>query len=154
MKRAIILALVLGLLAGALSAPAVAKKKKKKTTKVERTAEGTYENPAIGVGGVVSSGAAGGSMEFPLMPGETYLSLDIKDGSGTAVYASLSQNTDPATPSWEIFAGICGKTTEPIAVAPDLPVRVTITAGPGRDVPTCAGVPTSGKVTATLSNLP
>lgn len=153
MRKMIISALVLGLVAGSLSAPAIAKKKKK-PVKVERVAEATYDNPAVGIGGVVSSGSAGGSMEFPLLPGEKYLSLDVTDGSGTAVYASLSQDTDPATPSWEIFAGICGKTDAPIEVAPDLPVRVTITAGPGRDVPTCAGVATSGTVKATLSNLP
>jgi len=154
MKKFLILAVVLGLVAGSLAGPAVAKKKKKKTTKVERVAEGTYDNPAVGIGGVVSSGSAGGSIEFPLLPGETYLSLDVTDASGTAVYASLSQNTNPDTPSWEIFAGICGKTTEPIAVAPDLPVRVTITAGPGREVPTCAGVASSGTIKATISNLP
>lgn len=153
MKKFLVLAVVLGLVAGSLGAPAMAKKKKK-GAKVERVAEATYDNPAIGIGGVVSSGSAGGSAEFPLMPGETFFSLDVTDASGTAVYASLSQDTDPSTPSWEIFAGVCGKTTEPIEVAPDLPVRVTITAGPGRQVPTCAGVASSGTIKVTLSNLP
>lgn len=153
MKKVLVTAVVIGLVAGSLGAPAVAKKKKK-PVRVERVAEGTYDNPAVGIGGVLSSGAAGGSMEFPLLPGEAYLSLDVTDSSGTAVYASLSQNTNPETPSWEIFAGVCGKTTEPIAVAPDLPVRVTITAGPGRAAPTCVGAATSGKVKATFSNLP
>jgi hypothetical protein len=149
-RKTLVALLVLGLVAGSLAAPAGAKKNRKKT----RVAEATYANPAIGIGGVVSSGSAGGSVEFPLTARESFISIDITDESGSDVYASLSQDTDTSTPSWEIFAGICGRTDEPIPVTPGITVRVTITAGPGSEYPTCAGTPISGTVKAKISNLP
>jgi len=152
MKKALIIALVLGLVAGALAGPATAKKKKKKAK--PRVVEGTYDQPAIGIGGVVSSSANGGAIEVPLLPKEKYVSVEITDDSGTDVYASLSQDTDTSTPSWEIFAGICGATDAPIEVTPGIPVRITVTAGPGSEHPSCAGVATAGTIKATVSTKP
>ncbi len=152
MKKIVTLALLLGLVAGgAFAAPAGAKKKAKKTS---RTAEAKYENPALGIGGVVTSGTAGGSAEFPLAAGERYFAVQIEDASGTEVYASLSQDTDPSTPQWEIFTGICGSSDGPIEVTPGLPVRVTVTAGPGREDPSCMGLASNGTIKATITNSP
>lgn len=151
MRRIIVALLVLGLVGGSLAIPAGAKKVKKKT----RVVEATYDNPAIGIGGVLSSGSAGGSVEIPLAAGESFISIEITDDSGSPVYASLSQDTDTSTPQWEIFAGICGSTDAPIEVTPSVTVRVTVTAGPGREHPDCVpGLATAGTVKASLSNRP
>ena len=147
MRKALIFSLLIALVAGAMSSPAVAKKKKLKP----RVVEGTYDQPALGVGGVASSSANGGAIEVPLMPKEKYFSVEVTDDSGTDVYASLSQDTDPSTPSWEIFAGICGRTEAPIEVTPGIPVRITVTAGPGAEDPQCAGLASSGTIKATIS---
>lgn len=154
MKKTIAVALSLGLLVGALVAPAEAGKKKRKPKKVTRTAEGTYDNPAIGIPGVVGTSSAGGAVEFPLGPKEKFLSLEITDSSGQPVTATLSQDSDPSTPSWEIFATICGATDEPLEVLPAVAVRVSVYTTPGPEQPTCTGPATSGTIAATFSNLP
>lgn len=155
MRKLVVSSLIIGLVAGALLvAPAEAKKKKKKSKKVERVVEGTYDNPAIGIPGVVGTSSAGGAVEVALGPTESFISVEITDDIGAAVTATMSQDTDPSTPSWEIFATICGKTEEPIAVEPGVPVRVSVYTIPGPDQPSCTGPATSGTIKATLSNLP
>jgi hypothetical protein len=156
MRKLIISGLIVGLLAGAVVAPAEAKKKKKPKLpqKIERVVEGTYDNPAIGVPGVVGTSSAGGAVEFPIGAEEAYVSIDITDGSGQPVIATLSQDTDPSTPSWEIFATICGKTEAPLVVSPGIPVRVSVYTVPGPDQPNCTGPATGGKIKATFSNMP
>lgn len=156
MKKAIAVALSLGLLAGALAAPAEAgkNKKKKKSKKVTRTAEGSYANPAIGIPGVVGTSSAGGAAEFPLGPEERFVSIEITDDGGQPVTATLSQDSDPSTPSWEIFATICGATDEPIEVLPAVAIRVSVYTSPGPEQPTCTGPATSGTIKGTFSNLP
>jgi hypothetical protein len=150
MKKALIFTLLIALIAGAMSAPAVAKKKKPRP----RVVEGSYDQPALGIGGVASSSAQGGAIEVSLMPKEKYFSVEVIDDSGTDVYASLSQDTDPTTPSWEIFAGICGKTDAPIEVTPGIPVRITVTMGPGSEDLQCAGLASAGTIKATVSSKP
>lgn len=154
MKKTIAVAVSLGLLVGALVAPAEAGKKKRTPKKVTRTAEGTYDNPAIGVPGVVGTSSAGGAVEFPLGPKESFLSIEITDDSGQPVTAMLSQDSDPSTPSWEIFATICGATEEPLEVLPAVTVRVSVYTTPGPEQPTCTGPATSGTIEAKFSNLP
>ena len=149
MKRLLISALTIALVAGALALPAEAGKKKR----TQRVATGTYENPAIGVPGVVGSAAAGGAVEFPLGPTEKFISVEITDDLGRPVIATMSQDTDPSTPTWEIFATICGGTEEPLPVQPGVAVRVSVYTSPGPDQPTCTGPATSGTIKATLSNL-
>jgi hypothetical protein len=151
MRKAVVLMLITGLIASAFVAtPAIAKKKRK----VERKVEGTYANPAIGIPGVVGSGAAGGIYEFPTMSKEAFVSIDIADDGGQAVTATLSQDTDPSTTTWEIFATICGKTEEPLPIAPGITLRVSVYTMPGPDQPTCTGPASSGTINATFSNLP
>lgn len=142
-------ALTIALVAGAFALPAEAGKKKR----TKRVATGAYENPAIGVPGVVGSAAAGGAVEFPLGPTEKFISVEITDDLGQPVIATMSQDTDPSTPTWEIFATICGGTEEPLPVQPGVAVRVSVYTSPGPDQPTCAGPATSGTIKATLSNL-
>ena len=153
MKRTLVAVVVVGLLGGSLVAPVEAKRKRK-PQRIERIAEGTYDVPALGVPGVVGSAALGGAVEFPLGPGESFVNIEITDGGGQPVTATLSQDTDTSTPTWEIFATICGKTEEPLAIAPGVALRVSVYTTPGPDQPACTGPATSGTIKATLSNLP
>ena len=150
MRKLIVSALTLSLVAGAIALPAVAGKPKK----VSRVAEGVYDNPAIGIPGVVGSPAAGGAVEFPLGAKEKFISVEITDDLGQPVVATMSQHVDPSAPTWEIFATICGSTPEPLPVKPGVAVRVSVYTSPGPDQPTCVGPATSGTIKATLSNLP
>ncbi len=151
MKRAFACLMAIGLLGGALAAPADAAKKK--TKKTERKAEGTYDNPAIGVPGVVGSGAAGGSYEFGTTATESYIDVEIVDDAGADVTFTMSQNSDDSDPQYEIIGTWCGSAAD-VAIVPALPVRVSVYAGPGVGQFTCTGPATSGTIKATLSNLP
>ncbi len=154
MRKTVILTISAALVAGAIVAPAEAAKKRKAPKRVERVAEGTYANPAIGVPGVVGSGAAGGSFEFGVTTGEVFIDVEITDDGGGSVTATMSQNSDPSDASYEIFATFCGATDEPVAITPDLPVRVSVYTTPGPEAPNCMGPATSGTIKATFSNLP
>lgn len=153
MKKLIATCLTLGLLAGALAMPADAKKKRK-PKRVERVAEGTYDNPAIGIPGVAGTSSAGGAVEFGLASNEAFINVEITDDAGRPVMATMSQDSDPSDTTWEIFATFCGTTDGPVDVVPGLAVRVSVYTISGPDHPTCVGPATSGTIKATLSNLP
>lgn len=153
MRRSLVVALAAALVAAAVVAPAEAAKKRK-PKKVSRTAEGTYANPALGIPGVVGSGAAGGAYEFGTMANENFIDIEITDAAGGSVTATLSQNSDPSDDFYEIFATICGATEAPLQISPGLPVRVSVYTTPGPEQPSCMGPATSGTIKATLSNLP
>jgi hypothetical protein len=148
MKKIITVALIIGLLAGAMLMPAEAKKKKKPYVRV---VEATYDNPAPGIGGVLTLNGAGGTVGVPTLENEAYISVEITDTSGTDVYFGLSQEDTDGDGIGEIIAGGCGKTAAPLAITGGLQHTITITAGPGSEDPTCAGVATSGTVKVTLT---
>lgn len=149
MKKLIVTGVVAALVAGALVAPAAAGKKKKPPA--PRVAEATYENPAIGIPGVVGSPAAGGAFEFPTMTTENFISVEIADDGGAAVTFTMSQDSDPSDSQYEIMGTWCGATEEPVGIVPGLPVRVSVYTMPGPDQPTCTGPATSGTITATFT---
>ena len=150
MKKLIVTGIVAALAVGALVAPAEAGKKKKKPP-APRVAEGTYDNPAIGVPGVVGSAAAGGAYEFATLSNENYIEVEIEDAAGGSPTFTMSQDTDPSTPTYEIFGTWCGTTGEPVAISPGLTVRVSVYTMPGPEQPTCTGPATSGTITATFT---
>ena len=153
MRKLIVASVIIGLLGAGLVVPAAAGKGKSK--KVTRKAEGTYDNPAIGIPGVVGTSSAGGAVEFGLTPKEAFIEVEVVDASGQPVMTTMSQDTTPDnTTGWEIFATICGKSEEPIPVEPGITVRVSVYTIPGPDYPTCAGPATSGTIKASFSNLP
>lgn len=156
MRKLIVTCTIVGLLAGALVAPAEAgkKKRKKKPKRIERVAEGTYDNPAIGIPGVVGTSSAGGAVEFGLAAKEKFVSVEIEDASGQPVMATMSQEQDDSTPAWNIIATFCGETEEAVEVLPGVPIRVSVYTIPGPDYPTCTGPASSGTITGTFSNLP
>lgn len=156
MKKIIVMALVLGLVAGMAVSPATAKKKKKKKkpVKVEREAFGTYDSPAIGHPSAVAfcSGSTG-CAQIALEPKERWVKLEIEDATGLPVYALAGQDTDGDNFA-DVSFTFCGSTgDEPIEVEPGYEINIFISAGPGAP-PACAGVGTSGRVAAVLSNLP
>lgn len=154
MRRTITTLLVLSLIGGAFAAPAAnAAKKKKKPKRVERTAEGTYDLPAIGAGGLgICFPGTIGCIAFGATAEEKFIEVSVKDQLGQNVYASVSQDIDGDNRGDQGF-NICGSTTEPMPIEPGVEVIVFIWEGPGIRPP-CAGASSSGKVTVTFSNLP
>lgn len=155
MKKTIAVALSLGLLVGAMVAPAEAAKKKKKK-KVERVVEHTYTKPSPGVPGVASACFAAfdpeaGCVNVPLGMGEAFVDVKIEDSSGQEPYWILAQDTEPDDAAFEIFHNGCGDSEEPIPITEGLELRISVYAFGGPD---CPAVGTSGTITATLSNIP
>ena len=148
MKKLIVTSVMIGLLAGALVGPAEAGKKKKPKTRV---AEGTYDNPAVGVPGVVGTSNAGGAFEFGTLSNERTISITIDDDAGGTPTFTMSQNSDPSDASYEIMGTWCGETPEPVAIEPGLPVRVSVYATPGPEQPTCISRASSGTIVATFA---
>ena len=147
MRKLVVTGLVAALAVGALIAPAEAGKKKKKA----RVAEGTYDNPAVGVPGVIGTSNAGGAYEFGTIAGENFISVEVDDDAGGTPTITFSQDTDTSNTGWEIFATACGATEEPLPIEGGLPVRVSVYATPGRGAETCTGPATNGTITATFT---
>ena len=152
MKKLLMTSLIAALVAGALIAPAEAKKKKKTPPPpAPRVVEGTYDNPAVGVPGVVGTSNAGGAYEFPALSTENFISVEIiDDGGGTPTF-TMSQNSDPADDTYEIMGTWCGSTPEPVTIVPGLPVRVSVYTTPGVDQPSCVSPASSGTIKATFT---
>jgi hypothetical protein len=151
MKKFLVFALVLGLVAGALSMPATAKKKKKKKkpAKIERVLETRYEFPA-GIG-AAGAGACSGCPAVPTGPGETYARVEVVDDNLPTGAVDLSWDTDGDGIS-DTGITVCGATAEPVEV----PESTNIVAFPfivnGPDCP--GGGATSGTIKITYSNKP
>lgn len=150
MKKLVVTGITIALLAGAIVGPAEAGKKKKKAP-APRVAEGTYDNPAVGVPGVAGSGAAGGAFEFGTLSTENTISVVIEDDAGGTPTFTMSQNSDPSDDGYEIMGTWCGETPEPVAIEPGLPVRVSVYTTPGPEQPGCVSRATSGTMTATFT---
>jgi hypothetical protein len=153
-KKFVVLGLAAVLMLSSLGGVADAKKKKKKKpVKVERTAESTYDAPAIGHPDVIvgCSGSAG-CATFAIGPDEAYIQLEIVDSTGLPVYGAVSQDVDGDGLGDEGF-NICGSTSEPMPIQPGVEVNIFISAFPGTSPP-CAGAATTGTVKAVISNLP
>lgn len=147
MKRILVLVMVLGLVFGSI-ATADAKKKKKKSKKpYVRVVEGTYDNPAPGVGGIVTLNGAGGTFDVPTAGNEYYMSVEVIDDSGQQTYFGIAEENT-------IVAGGCGKTETPMEITPGAAYNITVTMGPGLNAPTCPGVATTGTIKVTLTEVP
>jgi hypothetical protein len=161
MKKAIVVAISMGLLAGALVGPADAKKKKPRVKKVERVVEVEYTGPGVGV---VTPNASGGAcpfkdvttqecIEIPLELGEAYVKIEMADASGQKVAGYISQGDTSGDGIADGFAEFCGGHAEPVQlISTSVPVRVSFYNGATAE---CApSVATTGTITATFSNLP
>jgi hypothetical protein len=151
MKKALIFALVIGLIAGSMAAPATAKKKKKKKpVKVERVMEARYEFPA-GIGSSTSGGACSGCPSFPNTDKERYVMVEVTDDLTPKAGVSFSWDTDGDGISDTGFE-VCGATEEPIEIPPSVGMNAFPWIAPGADCPD--GASTSGTIKVTFSNLP
>lgn len=131
------------------------KKKPKGPQRTERTAESSYDTPAIGHPDVaVGCSGANGCAEFALGADESYITLSIEDSSGMPVYASAGQDTDGDGLADASQFNFCGSTPEPVPVLPGYPLNIFIGIGPGASPPCAPALGTSGTVTAVISNMP
>lgn len=154
MKRILAATLVLGLIAGALAAPATAKKKKKKKVKkIERTVTGSYDAPALVIAGTCAQTGAVGCVSFGTALEESWITeLTVTDQHGQPVFVSIQQDTDANNQDDVVVANVCGQLTEPVQFQPG-DVHVWVVTPPTD--PTCApGQGTSGSVEITFSNMP
>lgn len=153
MKKSIAVALSLGLLVGALVAPAEAGKRKPK--KVTRKVEGSYDLPPLVLVGTCSQTGAIGCVTFLTGPTEKFVTASVTDQHGQPVAVSISANTDGEVGDDESYGDFCGETEEPIAVPPSTELHFWVGAATDIGLSGCVpGAATSGKVTATFSNLP
>ena len=163
MRKAISVALALGLLVGALVGTADAAKKKKKAApvRVEEVVELEYTGGDAGVTtpGPSASGCLNGADVFackqlvPTLPGMIYIKIEVKDASGQKVGGFISQQDADGDTFGDGFGNFCGAHPEPIPLELEsAPVDLSMTAG------TCAdgspSIVTSGTVIATFSNMP
>lgn len=161
MKKFLILALVVGLVASSFGAPALAKKKKKKPVRVERVVELEYQAPGIGA---TVAGAGGGfcpfadptsfeCIEVPLQVGDVFVKVEVKDALGQKVAGSISQGDIDGDGIGDLYGQFCGAHEEPVEMlSVSAPLRVSFyngTCGDGTPAPV-----TTGSITVTFSNLP
>lgn len=153
MKRSLSVMLILGLVFAAFAAaPAQAKKKKK--APAPRVIEATYENPAPGIGGVLTVTGAGGTIDVGTLPTENYMTVEVIDDAGPSTYFGIAQEDTDGDGIGEIIYGGCTKTPEPVAITGGLTHTITVTTGPGAEDPACPGVATSGTIKVTVSATP
>jgi hypothetical protein len=156
MKKFLSVALMIGLLTGAMVAPAEAKKKKAK--RVSRIVEVPYSAPGFGTAsvGIGCSPALGSCGNIPIGPKDLFLKVTLTDQTGTPTAFNVAQDTEPGDPTNTIeedhgtFCGTTGKT--PIGLVPGAEITIFIWAWGDAVCPT--GIGTSGTVKAQLSNLP
>ncbi|HEV2756005.1 MAG TPA: hypothetical protein VG318_09550 [Actinomycetota bacterium] len=165
MKKAIVVALTGGLVAGALVGPADAGKKKKKPVpvpvKIERVVEIEYQTTGIGVAtpartlGICpfSDAAAQACVEAPMELGEKFVKVEVKDTTGQKQYGFISQGDVDGDGIADGYGTFCGVHAEPVELASQsAPVRVSFYPGATAD---CApSVASTGTVVFTFSNLP
>lgn len=150
MKKTIVLAVVVGLVAASFAAPAVAKKKKKKNQRVERTVEASYTFPA-GIGSSDLGGACAGCPSFPNAADETWVSVEVVDDTTGDAGVSFSWDTDGDGISDTGFE-VCGKTEAPIQIPGGITINAFPWHVPGSACPT--GPATEGTIKVTFSNMP
>jgi hypothetical protein len=146
-KRAIAVAISVGLLAGAMAVPAEAGKKKKKKTPPPYTMEVRYENPAIGTMG------AGLSLGGPVINSSAdhvYVTIEILDDASPTGYGDFSWDTDGNGVA-DTGITVCGQTEEAVEVPANTALTGFMWAVPS---PACPGASTSGTVKATFSTTP
>ena len=155
MKKALIFALIIGLIAGSMAAPATAKKKKKKKpVKIERVAQGTYAAPATAAGNCTQTDGVG-CMTIQSGAGERYVTAKVTDATGQPVAVTVDADLDGDAQTETSYGTFCGETTEPIEIEPGAALVFWV-GGPLQIVAAgCTpGVGTQGTLDVTFSNLP
>jgi hypothetical protein len=162
MKRSIVVVLMAGLLAGAVTAAPAEAKKKKKEVRTERVVEIPYTLGNLGAatpaytGGVcfVDPTMPASCKEVPLQAGDKYIKVEVADASGTTVPGFISQGDIDGDTISDGYGQFCGAHAEAVPLA-DAAAPVGISMYPG----VCAdasggGIPTQGTITVTFTNMP
>ena len=149
MKRTVMVAVALCLAASFLAGTAEAGKKKK-AKRIERVVEGRYDHPSPG-----SAPTGGVGLNIPTFPStasEVYVSVEVQDDVNPMAGVRVRWDPDGDGTSDGAFF-VCGATDAPVSI----PGGVTLDVFPyvGGDPVACpGGVPTSGTVKMTFSNMP
>lgn len=166
MKRAIAVALTVGLLAGAFVGPAEAgkkKKKKKKPKRVEEVIEIEYTGGNLGIASpAFTGGACFVNPDFPFSckdaiptkPNMKFIKVEVADSTGQKAGGFLSQQDNDGDGVNDGYGEFCGGHEEPVQLElPSSPVRISLFAGVCSDG-SSPSIVTTGTITATFSNLP
>lgn len=161
MKKAVVVALTVGLMGGAIAAPAEAKKKKPKPVKVERVVEVDYQTTGIGVAtpartlGVCPFADAQAQECVEVFPeaGEKYVKIEVKDATGQKQYGFISQGDVDGDGISDGYGTFCGAHTEPVELA-TASAAVRVSFYPGATASCAPSIASTGTVVYTFSNLP
>ena len=152
MRKALAVAIAIGLLAGSMALPAEGKRKPRKVT---RKAQGTYQAPATVVGNCTQTDGIG-CMTIATGPKEAYLTAKVTDAHGLPVLISVGADLDGDATTETDYGSFCGETTEPIKIDPGAAIVFWVapfTAAP--DLVGCQpGFATQGTLDVVFSNLP
>lgn len=165
MKKAIVSAVVVGLIAGAMVVPAEAgKKKKKKPVRVEAVVEVPYTGGELGANTPVASGGGclNGAPAFnckqiiPPGPGFSYIKVEIQDATGLTVGGFLAQQDADGDGLQDGYGEFCGAHSEFVPMdVPGTVVGISLYPGACDNAGTPApSTPTQGTIVATFSNMP
>jgi hypothetical protein len=161
MKKLVITIVSLGLIAGALLAPAADARRRRKPYK--RTASQSYMVPAFGqadIGGTCPSQPAeiDGCASFPTKGKDKFAKVTINDATGLPVTGTLSHPDQNGDGFVEPLGSFCGKSKK-VAIQPGaelivFPYAIGSTGatsslgGPEQ----CPGIATQGKITAVFTD--
>lgn len=152
MKKILVLMMVMGLVFGSIAG---AEAKKKKPKKISRVAEGTYDAPSLLLVGTCTSSGAVGCVALISGPGETYVTAEVTDQTGQPVYVSVQADTDGDNQDDTVFGSFCGTTDAPLSIAEGTELHFWVGVTPDPGIAGCVpAAGTTGKVTATFSNMP
>ena len=147
MRRSIVLAVVLCVASGSLFAASAQAGKTSKGKQVQ-TAEYTGAGGAAGESGTFyGQNTMVGGASFMPRAGQRRVSISIVDKSGLPVAARLTQDGPDGFP--QTSAEICGTTSDPVKIVPDVAVVIGLMEGPCEDGTPAAA--TQGTVRATFT---
>jgi hypothetical protein len=149
MKKTIVMALVLGLIAGLMLMPAEAKKKK-----VTRAATGNYVAPATAAGNCTQVDGIG-CMTIQSGPKENYITAKVTDSHGQPVAIQVAADLDGDINTETVYGTFCGETTEPIKIDPGAALVFWVGRAVDAVGTQCVpGIATQGTLDVEFSNLP
>lgn len=165
MRRAIAVALALGLLVGAFvgTAEAAKKKKKKKTVRVEEVLEIEYQGGNLGIASPAATTGAcfvDPTLPFsckeaiPTKPGMKYIKVEVADATGQNAGGFISQQDADGDGLNDGYGQFCGAHAEPVPLELEsAAVGISLYPGVCSDA-SSPSIVTAGTITVTFSNLP
>ena len=163
MRKAISVALALGLLVGAFVGTAEAGKKKKKPVRIEEVIEVPYQGGNIGIASPAFTGGAcfvDPTMPFscksatPTQAGMKFIKIEVVDATGQKAGGFISQQDNDGDGLDDGYGQFCGAHEEAVPLELEGgPVAISLYAGVCADG-SSPSIVTSGTIIATFSNMP